>query len=49
MKKIRFFLSEKFQFLEVEYSIYLNRCGFVMDELPYVSNLKRCLCGSACV
>ena len=30
MKNIRVFLSEKFQFLEVKFSVYLNRCVFVM-------------------
>ena len=30
MKNIRVFLSEKFQFLEVKCSIYLNRHVFVM-------------------
>ena len=30
MKNIRFFLSESFQFLEVKFYIYLNRCVFVM-------------------
>ena len=30
MKKIRFFLSENFMFLEVKISIYLNRRVFVM-------------------
>ena len=30
MKKYRSFLSENFQFLEVKFSIYLNRCVFVM-------------------
>ena len=30
MKNIRVFLSEKLQFLEVKFSIYLNRCVFVM-------------------
>ena len=30
MKNIRVFLSEKFQFLEVKFSIYLNRHVFVM-------------------
>ena len=29
MKNI-FFLSENFQFLEIKFSIYLNRCAFVM-------------------
>ena len=30
MKNIRFFLPENFQFLEVQFSIYLNRRVFVM-------------------
>ena len=30
MKNIRFFLSENFQFLVVNFSIYLNRRVFVM-------------------
>ena len=30
MKNIRFFLSENFQFLEVKFSIYLNRRIFVL-------------------
>ena len=30
MKNIRVFLSEKFQFLEVKFFIYLNRRVFVM-------------------
>ena len=30
MKNIRIFVSENFQFLEVEVSIYLNRRVFVM-------------------
>ena len=30
MNNIRVFLSENFQFLEVKFSIYLNRCVFVM-------------------
>ena len=42
MKNIRVFLSENFQFLEVNFSIYLNRHVFVMlttlfpgpDEIP---------------
>ena len=32
MKNIRVFLSENFQFLEVKFSIYLNRCVFVMEK-----------------
>ena len=31
MKNIGVFLSENFQFLEVNFSIYLNRRVFVMD------------------
>ena len=31
MKNISVFLSENFQFLEVKFSIYLNRRVFVMD------------------
>ena len=30
MKNIRVFLSENFQFLEVKFSLYLNRHVFVM-------------------
>ena len=38
MTNIRVFLSETFQFLEVEFSGYLNRCVFVMrsNVLTYV-------------
>ena len=32
MKNIRVFLSENFQFLEVKFSIHLNRCVFVMQD-----------------
>ena len=32
MKNIRFFLSEQFQFLEAKFSIYMNRCVFVMKR-----------------
>ena len=35
MKNIRVFVSENFQFLEVTFSIYLNRSVFVMG----VSNM----------
>ena len=31
MKNIRFFLSENFHFLVVNFSVYLNRRVFVMD------------------
>ena len=30
MKKYQSFLSENFQFLEVKFPIYLNRCVFIM-------------------
>ena len=33
MKNIRVFLSENFQFLEVEFSLYLNRRVFVMSGM----------------
>ena len=33
MKNIRDFLSENFQFLEVKFSIYLNRHVFVMEPI----------------
>ena len=32
MKNIRIFLSENFQVLVVKFSIYLNRCVFVMVD-----------------
>ena len=32
MKNMRVFLSEKFQFLEVKFSLYLNRHVFVMNK-----------------
>ena len=32
MKKYQSFLSENFQFLEVKFSIYLNRRVFVMEN-----------------
>ena len=39
-EKHHIFLSENFQFLVVKFSIYLNRCGFIMyakilDVLPH--------------
>ena len=33
MKNIGVFVSEKFQFLEVKFSIYLNRRVFVMSSI----------------
>ena len=35
MKNIRVFLSEKFQFLEVKFSIYLNRRVFVRERVKF--------------
>ena len=32
MKKISKFLSENFQFLEVKFSVYLNRRVFIMKQ-----------------
>ena len=32
MKNIRVFLSENYQFLEMKFSVYLNRCVFVMQQ-----------------
>ena len=32
MKKILEFLFENFQFLVVKFSVYLNRCVFVMSK-----------------
>ena len=32
MKNIRVFLYENFQFLEVKFSIYLNRRVFIMNK-----------------
>ena len=40
MKNIRVFLSENFQFLEVKFSIYLNRHVFVMLQ-SYAHCLSR--------
>ena len=43
MKNIRIFLSENFQFLEVKFSIYLNRRVFVMTRNDY-NKKKKHLC-----
>ena len=41
MKNIGFFLSENFQFLEVKFSIYLNRRVFVMVTILCIfANIK---------
>ena len=46
MENIRVFLSEKIQFLEVRFSIYLNRRVFVMKKYnvypckPHFYNIK---------
>ena len=41
MKNIRVFLSENFQFLEVKFSIYLNRRVFVMGKTVTFSFCKK--------
>ena len=41
MKNIRVFLSENFQFLEVKFSIYLNKRVYVMVMKTLV-RLRRC-------
>ena len=38
MKNIRVLLSENFQFLEVKFSIYLNRRVFVMFFLIFIGS-----------
>ena len=40
MKNIRVFLSENFQFLEVNCSMYLNRCVFVMLRVDVQADLS---------
>ena len=43
MKNIGFFLSENFQFLEMKFSMYLNRRVFVMihlDGIPLTISQK---------
>ena len=42
MKKYQRFLSENFHFLEVNFSIYLNRRVFVMALDRSVGKLLRC-------
>ena len=37
-KKYQNFLSENFPFLMVKFSIYLNRCVFVMQDLSMVTS-----------
>ena len=37
LKKNQVFFSENFQFLEVKFSIYLNRCVFVMQYIVLVN------------
>ena len=46
MKNIRFFLSEMFQFLEVKFSIYLNRRVFVMSLSLFVPHLIYFFCAT---
>ena len=40
MKNVTIFLSEIFPFLEVKFSIYLNRRVFGMKTYEYVSEVK---------
>ena len=42
MKISEFFLSENFQFLEVKFSIYLDRLVFVMKKIK--RDFKLCVC-----
>ena len=42
MKNIRFSLSENFHFSVIQFSVHLNRCGFVMHI--FLSNTLTCLC-----
>ena len=39
-ENIRIIFPENFQFLEVKFSIYLNRCVFVMERLGTTSQNK---------
>ena len=43
MKNIRVFLSENFQFLELKFSIYLNRRVFVMSRCKCLKCLSQVL------
>ena len=43
MKKYQSFLSENFQFLEVKFSIYLNRRIFVMQRQINTAGLRVCI------
>ena len=43
MKKYQSFLSENFQFLEVKFSIYLNRRVFVMEMEKLRLFVSQCL------
>ena len=40
MKNIRIFLSENFPFLVVKFSIYLNKCVFVMAATKRIPVLQ---------
>ena len=40
MKNIRVFLSEYFQFLNVKFSIYLNRSIFVMHPVQWCGSIQ---------
>ena len=37
-EKYQSFLSENFQFLEVKFSIYMNRCVFVMECVDWATS-----------
>ena len=41
MRNIRVFVSESFQFLEVKFSIYLNRRVFVMNPDNILIDMER--------
>ena len=45
MKKLEFFFffSENFHFLEVKFSVYLNRHVFVMLEVQLKASIKACV------
>ena len=48
MKKYQSFLSENFQFLEVKFSIYLNRRVFVMRDRFGSGQFRSCVVSTLC-
>ena len=48
MKNIRVFCLKNLQFLEVNLSIYLNRCVFVMECEKYQFNISRTSMARTC-